>query len=78
MYSGHLYLYVLHQAFVAIVLPGDNSSCRVYVGNDVEQYLSLGVRNGEGCDGYYESRINLGLAQTLWVWILTATLVSKD
>ena len=37
------HLYVLHKAFVAIVLPGYNSGGGVYVGNNIEQDLSLAI-----------------------------------
>ena len=42
-FKAPFHLYVLHKAFVAIVLPGYNSGRGVYVGNNIEQDLSLAV-----------------------------------
>ena len=39
------HLYVLHKALVAIVLPGNDSSCRIYIGKNIEKDLSLGICN---------------------------------
>lgn len=42
-FKAPFHLYVLHEAFVAIVLPGYNSGGGVYVGNNIEEDLSLAI-----------------------------------
>ena len=42
-FKAAFHLYVLHEAFVAIVFPGYNSGRGVYVGNNIEQDLSPAI-----------------------------------
>lgn len=76
--EGSFYLYVLHETFVAEVLLGNDPSCGVYIGNNIQEDLSLGICNGEGCDGNCYSIFGQEIRRASRVWALTATLVSKD